>query len=92
MTDSTAAQVTCPDCNGIGGDGQEGDCGPCQGTGLVAALLLAPRTPEGLIDCDNPEYCNHGGPCEADRAALARMEAQAEGAWLRYAENGYRWD
>lgn len=37
MADTTTAQVTCPDCRGIGGDGQEGDCGPCLGTGLVAA-------------------------------------------------------
>ena len=42
-------------------------------------------------DYDNcPEMCDHvGGSCEEERKKIAKMEHDAENAWLRHAENGY---
>ena len=36
-----------------------------------------------------PEWCDHGGECAEARDAISRMEAWAEGGWLRVAEAGY---
>lgn len=44
-------------------------------------------TDDGPRDC--PEWCDHDGRCAEARAAIARAEAYAEGAWVRAAEAGF---
>ena len=58
-----------------------------------------PASPTGycswqeLVDC--PEWCDHGGRCAKQRAALAVAERRADEAWVHaaeLAEPGYDYD